>query len=118
MTHPKTNDLLTNLVQTETLLRKYNFPGQAKVVAEIISSIQRGEPDYKRLSGLDMWGGAGAVWEVALTPGGIKAEEHERDERAFRQAIINIAAAMNKLGIGHARSRDIAATFRKWTKMF
>lgn len=111
-------ELIKNLAQLESLLQKYGHPWQAKVVSELTASIRRGEPDYKRLAGIDMWSGAGAAWEVQLIPGGVQSKEHNQDETAFRQAIINIAAEMDKLGIGHARSRSTAAIFRKWIRMF
>jgi hypothetical protein len=112
-----TAELLNNLMQLETLLRKYHHDGQANVVADIIASIQHGEPDYKRLAGVDFWGGSGSVADVNLIPG-TKSDDDKRDIRAFRQAIVNLADEMDKLGIGHARSRDIAATFREWIKIF
>jgi hypothetical protein len=111
-------ELLNNFIQLESLLRKYQHYGQAHVVSEIIASIHRGEPAYKRLAGVDMWGGSGSVSDVNLIPSGTKSEEDKREIRAFRQAIVNLAAEIDKLGIGHARSRDIAVTFREWIKMF
>jgi hypothetical protein len=111
-------ELLNNLIHLENLLRKYHHYAQANVMSDIIASIERGEPHYKRLAGVDMWGGAGAVWEVELIPGGVKSKEHKEDERAFRRSIINIAAQMDQLGIGHARSRSTADIFGKWIEMF
>jgi hypothetical protein len=52
-----------------------------------------------------MWEGAGAVREVGdLGP----------DTLAFRNAIIHLAAEMDRQGIGLPRSRNIAEIFRQW----
>ena len=110
--------LLVALGEAEKLLLKYGHQPQARIVSKLTESLQAEKPDYERLLSPDMWGGAGSVWEIALIPDGTKSEEDKRDRRAFRQAIINIAAEMDKLGIGNARSRSTAAIFGKWLAMF
>jgi hypothetical protein len=92
------------------LLHKHGHGGQATVVDQIRATVRTPTPDYKRLAGIDMWGGSGAVWEVRLTPSG-KGNE---DERAFLQTIIELAATMNSLEIGRERSRSIARTLQGW----
>lgn len=92
------------------LLHKYEHGGQANVVDQILATLGTPAPDYKRLAGIDMWGGSGAVWEVRLTPSG-KCNE---DERAFLQTIIQLSAAMDSLKIGTERSRSIARTLQGW----
>ena len=56
------------------LLHKYGHHGQANVVDEILATVETTSPDYKRLAGIEMWGGAGAVWEVALIPNRASSE--------------------------------------------
>jgi hypothetical protein len=101
------------LADASRLLRKYAHHGQAEVVEQIADSFVSGNPDYARLQGLDMWGGSGAVWETSLSPLR-RTDETVADEGAFRQAIIEIASAMDRLGIGTERSRSTAEIFRDW----
>lgn len=97
------------LSRLSELLHKHGHGGQATVVDEILATLGTPAPDYKRLAGIDMWGGSGAVWEVRLTPSG-----KEEDERALLQTIIQLAATMDSLKIGTERSRSIARTFQGW----
>jgi hypothetical protein len=61
-----------------------------------------------------MWGGAGAVWEVCLCQSRTRSAEMQADEALFRRAIIRLAAIMDGLKVGTARSRDIARIFQGW----
>lgn len=99
-----------DLSHLSELLHKHGHGGQAAVVDQILATVGTPTPDYKRLAGIDMWGGSGAVWEVPLTPFGTDSE----DEKAFLQTIIQIAATMDRLKIGTERSRFIAKTFQGW----
>jgi hypothetical protein len=97
----------TDLMQLAGLLRKYEHCGQATVVEQIITTLDESQPDYKRLAGIDMWGGSGAVWEVSLTSSRASSEA-QVDKKSFDQTIIRIASEMDRLGIGTERSRSIA----------
>jgi hypothetical protein len=92
------------------LLHKHGHGSQATVVDQIRATVGTPTPDYKRVTGIDVWGGSGAVWEVRLTPSG-KGNE---DEKAFLQTIIQLAATMDSLEIGTERSRSIARTLQGW----
>jgi hypothetical protein len=70
-------------------------------------------PDYKRLPGIEMWGGAGAVWEVNIG-GPQKSHEEKTDREAFFRLFIRLAKTMNGMGLDTARSNFIAATFQSW----
>jgi len=107
------DSLRKDLAQLAALLRKYGHHGQATVVEQIITTLETASPDYKRLAGIDMWGGSGAVWEVCLTPSK-ESSTSQADEKLFHESIIHIAAAMEGLGIGTERSRSIAKIFRGW----
>jgi hypothetical protein len=107
-------DMLSRkLNQIAELLHKYGHHAQGAVVDSILDSIRAPEPDYKELAGIEMWGGAGAVWEVLLTPSSNSREE-QADKESFQKAIVAIADAMDQLGIGTDRSRFIAKTFQGW----
>jgi len=104
-----------DLLQLARLLRKYCHDGQAEVVEGILASFRSAHPDYKRLSGIDMWGGSGAVWEVNLTQSS-PTIQGSADDMLFREIIVRLASAMDGLGIGTERSRFISTTFRRWLK--
>jgi|KBSMisStandDraft_5_1062788.scaffolds.fasta_scaffold08804_5 hypothetical protein len=102
-----------DLSRLSELLHKHGHGGKATVVDQILASLHAPTPDYKRLAGIDVWGGSGAVWEVCLTPAGAGKE----DERAFGQTIIQTAATMDHLKIGTERSRSIAGLSKNgWIK--
>jgi hypothetical protein len=105
--------LIRDLGEIASLLHKYKNYGQAKVVEEILATLTTFSPDYERLRGVDLWGGAGAVWEVGPFTGG-KPEETRADELAFRRAFIRLADTMNQMDIGTEHSRFIATTFQSW----
>ena len=105
--HEKLSKALGELSE---LLHKYGHDGQGNVVDEIIASLETPDPDYKRLAGIDMWGGAGSVADICenLTT----KREGAGDERVFRKALVRVAAAMDDLKIGTKRSRSVAKSFR------
>jgi hypothetical protein len=105
--------LAVHLRNLDELFRKYGYDGQAAVVEKILGSLRTPNPDHGLLASISMWGGSGAVWEVILSPS-TKSNQVRADEIAFRKAIISIASAMDRLGVGTARSRDIARIFQGW----
>jgi hypothetical protein len=106
-----TDALSEQMAEIAELLRKYHHP-QAKVVEAIFATLRTPNPDFVRLCGIEMWGGAGAVWEVCLSSQ--QCEESKSDDQSVRRAFIRLAASMDKIGIGTDRSRFIASTFQKW----
>jgi hypothetical protein len=109
MNHSFTEDserLADSLREVDTLLCRFGHYGQAAVVEKILASFETPDPDYESLTGISMWGGAGAVWEVNLAS--------RADEAAFRRAMIRIAEEMRRLGIATSRSDDIAEIFKGW----
>lgn len=105
--------LSRDLNEIAELLRKYQHPGQAKVVEEILASFKTPNPDFIQLCGIDVWGGAGAVWEVCLSTSR-KSEQAKADQQAFRRAFVRLADTMKVMNIGTERSRFIGATFQDW----
>lgn len=97
------------------ILLKYGHTGQAAVVARIRELQLTDQGAFvNTIQGVSMWGGSGAVWEVSLDAPSITVVEREHDTHRFRDAIIAIARSMDALGIGTARSRDIATTLQHW----
>jgi len=96
-----------DLIDLARLLRKYGHDWQATVAEEISDTIRTPTPDYRRLAGVDMWGGSGAVWEISLTSSSHSTEARQ-DQKLFNQTIIRIASAMDLIGIGTERSRSTA----------
>jgi hypothetical protein len=64
------------------------------------------------LISVEMWGGAGAVWECDIS-GTATAQV---DNREFRKSIIEIAHQMRHLGINSSRAKEIADVFTRWNK--
>ena len=102
-----------DLKEIAVLLRKYRHYGQMHTVEEILATLDTPTPDFKRLCGIEMWGGAGAVWDVNIAPSP-KSDEENADREAFFKAFIRLAKTMNHIGLGTARSDFIAATFQTW----
>ena len=102
-----------DLLELARLLRKYGHDWQATVAEEISDTIGTATPDYRRLAGVDMWGGSGAVWEISFTSSSHSTEARQ-DEKLFNQIIIRIASAMDLIGIGTERSRSTARILQEW----
>jgi hypothetical protein len=111
MEHTRT--LRQDLSVIAELLRKYRHYGQARVVEEVLATLETSGPDYKLLRGIEMWGGAGAVWEVNLGSSQGSAEE-KTDRASFFRAFVRLANTMNHAGLGTDRSRFIGETFQSW----
>jgi len=58
--------LKEDLTRLASLHRRYQNYGQMVVLEEIITTFDTPQPDFNRLAGTEMWGGAGAVWESPL----------------------------------------------------
>jgi hypothetical protein len=103
----ETGALKKDLARLAALHRKYQNYGQMLVLEEIIATFDTPQPDFNRLAGTEMWGGAGAVWESPL-------EESPTDKKSFRETVIQIALSIERLGLGTDRSRFIAGTLQSW----
>src|SRR5208283_5939095 len=92
----------------------YGHHGQAAVAEELLTTLDTPSPDYKRLAGIDMWGGSGSVADVYLTQSKTLTEAAQEDRRSFQKALIRIAETMDRLRIGTERSRSTAKMFQEW----
>jgi hypothetical protein len=98
--------MVETLRAVSEILWKQDHPGQAEVVDRLIQLHENDRVEFRRLlQSIDMWGGSGAVWEVA--PLG-------DDDRRFCQLIVRLAEEMEAARLGTDRSRDIAGIFRYW----
>ncbi len=108
------DELAGALSHLSELLGKYGHHSKKQVVDEILATLRNSSPDYKRLAGVEVWGGAGSIWEVCLTPNWTADTVQREDERLFLQTLIGVADAMECLRIGNKRTRSLAQTFREW----
>ncbi len=104
--------LLCALHQAREILVRYNHSAQASCVQTLVDAVRATDrPAYSQLlSSVEMWGGAGAVWEVDLSG----TATARADNREFRESIIEIAEQMKHLGIKASRSEEIAEVFTNW----
>lgn len=107
---------LTVALQTITeILTRYNHHGQAEYVRRLLNAISEGDENYKTmLTSVDMWGGAGAVWESYIPRN--ETSRTNPDEREFRNAIIEVAKQIQNLGIHFERADQISESFQEWNK--
>ena len=106
--------LLRALHQARDLLVRYNHSSQASCIQTAIDAMRASDRQtYSQLlRSVDMWGGAGAVWECELSG----TATARTDDREFRKSIIEISKQMKNLGIKSSRSEQIAETFTTWNQ--
>ena len=117
------DELLSELEILAVLLTKYGNGAQAHFVESLIRLKKRSNSDFEEeLASIEMWGGAGAVWEVPKFKedwmSHVMGKEADADELRFREAIIYLANYMNTNRIGsddiRERARFTADTFNYW----
>lgn len=98
--------ILQTLRELRDVLAREGCPEHAEIVDQIIQLYDTELDAFRqRLQSVDLWGGAGAVWDV--NPRG-------PERKRFHELIIRLAAEMQAVGLGTARTQDIANTFRNW----
>ena len=112
------NPINGRLAALEALLRKYGHHGQANFAAKLLEW-RTSEPAtfQKALTGVGMWGGAGALWEavfVPSAPSGVTKEEARKDERAFRDEIIALVDGMEAESFDIRSAKQVQLGFKKW----
>lgn len=99
--------LVRLLGEIEGLLRKHGHTAQADTVADLIDL---SKTDVSRfidgLGGGELWGSAGAVWEVADLPGA--------EDQRFQNLLIELVDEMGRLDINFPSAQFVASTLRKW----
>ena len=106
--------LLPALDQAREILMRYNHPGQASYMQRLIDAVRLSDRKaYSTLlDSVEMWGGAGAVWECDISG----TATAQADRREFRKSIIEIAQQMRNLGTNSARAQEIADIFNGWNE--
>lgn len=101
-------ETLTRLIE---LLRDNAFSPQADAVRRVLSAIMVGDKDkfLKTINSVDMWGGAGAVWEVY-------GFQTKQDEREFWLNIVKLTDLMKEINIKNNRAYSTAKIFK--TELF
>ena len=98
--------IVETLRELRDVLMREGHPEHAETVDQIVQLYDTGLDAFRqRLEGVDMWGGAGAVWDV--NPRG-------PERKRFHELIICLAEEMQAKGLGTARTQSIADTFRSW----
>lgn len=102
-------DILRRL---QELLARYGYDRPARLVDEAIHTAQP-ERFWTIVSGLDFWGGAGAVWEVEPFDMSHPDETASADDyRRFQVLMIELADILDAKGIGAMAARN-AELFRR-----
>ncbi len=91
-----------------TLLRDNAHVAQADCVRQIHGALYRKDvSDFlKKLRGVDMWGGSGAVWEVGYF-------NSQGEEKEFKKLIIELVQLMKNDKISHGKANSVSHFFRK-----
>jgi hypothetical protein len=97
---------ITGILQRmEEVLRKHRETSHADLVARLAA-----EADPHRfaeeIGGLEIWGGQGALVDVTLP--------NSSDDRELNELIVDLAEALDQLGLGNPRSRWVAQTIEDW----
>ena len=117
---PDERDLIEALRTIESLLQKHGLGDWVDTPA-IVAEAEAGIPGIaEKLTGLSVWGGSGALWEINLAFGKLAQPDASHDQRSFQSAIIVLADYLNAHEVGsermRARAREIAAIFRRWNE--
>ena len=103
--------LVDNLTRMIELLRDNAFTAQSDAVRRVLSPLllDNDEVFLKALNSVDMWGGAGAVWEVY----GFETKENERE---FHKLIVDLIILMKEMGIKNRHAYALLGVFEKELK--
>jgi len=93
------------VTEMERLLRSHGKADKADLLKKIADTPNH--TDFSALvSSLDVWGGEGSVVDVTL--------EEPNDERRYSELIVDLAEALDQLGIGNSRSRWVGQVVEDW----
>jgi len=103
--------LIDNLTRLIELLSDNAFTAQSDAVRRVLSPLilDNDEAFMKALNSVDMWGGAGAVWEVY----GFETKENERE---FYRLMLDLIILMKEIGIKNRHAYALQTVFEKELK--
>ena len=94
------------LTEMRDVLTAHGHHAQAEVTERLVRlAVDSDDAFLKELQGVDVWGGAGAVWEVG---------ELGADQSRYWALVIALAGVMAKEDVETERARSIAETFSGW----
>lgn len=100
------------LSDVQVLLARYGHDERARFVGDV-SALRSPEEFWRQVSGLEFWGGSGAVWEVEpfylSHPEGARANA---DYRQFQALMVELADLLASKGLADLASRT-AELFRR-----
>ena len=102
------NNVISLLDELQELLRRYGRVERANFIYALARS---GESDelWDELSGLEFWGGSGAVWEVEPFQFSHPAREtSEGDYRRFQALMIDLGKLLEVRGMASLSARTVA----------
>lgn len=75
------------------ILLRLKFSGQYQVISDLLDLLDKNEDEIfiKELNSVNMWGGAGAVWEVGIL--------EKKDEIAFMNKLIELIDFMETTNV-------------------
>lgn len=102
------DELISTMTRIVELLRDNGFSPQADAVRKPLEYLYADDKDnfLKHLLNVDIWGGAGAAWEVY----GFQTRQIEIE---FETHFIRLVELMRQTGIKNGKADDIAKAFRK-----
>ncbi len=102
------DELISTLTRIVELLRDNGFSPQADAVRKPLGYLSIDDKDnfIKHLLTVDIWGGAGAAWEVYGFPS-------RQIEKEFETNFIRLVELMRQTGIKNGKADDVASFFRK-----
>jgi hypothetical protein len=94
------------LTEMGAVLSEHGHYAQVEVTDRLSRlATEDGDRFVKELQGVDVWGGAGALWDTC---------ELGVDKRRYWTLVIALAGAMAEEGIETERAWSIAKTFSEW----
>jgi hypothetical protein len=101
------DDFLSVLMTMFELLKENNHNSQAKIIKELIQLIEQENFSsfIQLLNGVNMWGGAGAVWEVYIAD--------KESSKEFEKSVISLINIMEDAKILGKGIKPIRKIFEK-----
>lgn len=105
--HAVYEDYLSILNQINQYLLQSNNVAQGKFVATLMDLLRNKDvvQFVKLINGVDMWGGAGAVWEAYI--------ENEEKQRKFEKEMLLLIELMKRTNIMGSGAKSIEKIFKK-----